>query len=615
MQIPPCLPSLLSTRRVFLQAVSMLVIIALIIPGTPAIGAPRQQASSGLSTLRSCAGIDESALQDELNTIVQQIYSNTQKRLNLDEIVVRHWDALQMDAALDKAVQAGIEDAKRKTNGWEQFVSGLWPDTARQLTELITASTFTSTQFNTALNRLTTSIADEIEAELLKPSVESYSAAFYCLQTFLEDRYSKVMAEAFTQRLADMHIGVPTSLAPSTLDLISSHKWAIGGVGVIVVTSLTKKIVQEFLEEIGERIAKSIANKVASGLVRRIVGGVSGLLPIVSWILGSGMILYDVMTNLDGALPTIETALTSSKTRQHIQSEIAAQLDAELKLAVKVPTIARRIADSLYDEWRIVRGKMRKILDLIEEDELFRDFTQSLDSTQSAVRLVGIVDVFPMNSLQTVIDDAIESGALRKVLDLPDGVVMIVHDTASLETAAAWGDIAGSRLNDVAELEIHRHRAPEEFDPRHLAFFISLGDKRQVARMLELTNDQIDQFVVLPPAIYRALVANFGAVQLGWLADQLPTLSEADRNRVLDAIREDPILLSNALAKGTFCGLILDCPSPPGEMPWIWIVSIVLFFLIAATLLTIWLLRRRRRHAVAVMATQFNDSQDYQGDR
>jgi hypothetical protein len=598
-----------------MQAMSILVIIALIIPGAPAMGAPRLQPSPGFPTLRSCAEIDENALQDELNTIVQQIYSDTYKRLNLDEIVARHWNALQMDAALNKAVAAGIEDAKRKTNGWEQFASGLWPDTARQLTEIVTDSTFGSTEFNTDISRLTTSIAAEIESELLKPSVESYSAAIYCLQTFLEGRYSKAMAEVFTQRLADTYIDIdPTSLAPSTVDLINSHKLAIGGVGVIVVTSLTKKIVQEFLEEIGERIAKSIANRMAGNLAKRILGGVSGALPIVAWLLGSGMIIYDIMTNLDGALPIIQTALTSPKTRQHIQSQIVAGLEEELQLAVQVPTIARSIADNLYDEWRIVRGKMRKVLDLIEEDEVFRNFALSVNSTQSAVRLVGIVDVFPMDTLQTTLDEAIESGALGKVLDLPDGVVKIVDDTTSLETAAAWGDIAGSRLNDVAKLEIHRHRAPESFDPRHLAFLISLGDKKQVARVLELTNEQIDQFVDLPPSLYRALVTNFGAVQLGWLADQLPTLSEADRNAVLDAIRDDPILLSNALAKGTFCDIILDCPSPPGDMRWLWIVSIVLL-LIVATVLTIWLFRRRQRRAVAVVATQFDDPRNHQGDR
>lgn len=595
MDMKPSIPFSLS--HYLKPALSILVVFSLIIPGAPTKAAPYPQSSPSSSFFRSCASIGDEAIQDELNSIVQQIYGDAERRLNLDAMVVRHWDALNMDAKLAKAVKDGIEASKRQTNGWEPFLSGLWPDKARELTEIVVTNTLSSTTFQTALDALTKSISDEIRLELEKRTAESSSRAIYCIQTFLGARYSSAMAETFTQRIKDINLGADIELAPSTLELLKSHERAIGGVGVIAATQLTKKVLKEIAEGIADRIADRIAKQAAGNVIKAFLKRTSGTIALVGWLIGVGLIIIDIMKSLDGALPLIEEALTSPTTKQHFQEQIATELKNQLRLHVELPAQARDVADNLYDEWRIMRAKMQKVLDLDEQDDAFRAFFENISSKDSLVRLVEIVDLLPVNSLRSTIDQAIESGDLDRVLALPEGVVTIVDDTRSIAIAARWGEIAGSRLNDVAELEIHKHRTPETIDPRHLGPLIGLRNKRLVATVLQLTNDQIDQYVDLPPTIFREMVEKFNAEHLAWLADQRHDLSEAERNTVLDAVRSNPHLLLTARAKGSLCGVILDCPSAlssPDDAPWFWSLSAASLAAILG-LFVVWGVKRRQR--------------------
>lgn len=562
-------------KRHTLRWVSVLLIVAILLPAAPASAAPSMQAHDDASALRSCASLDENAIQDELNKRTQQIFGDVRSRLNLDEIVARHWDALGMDAKLDEATEAGIEAAKRETNGFAQFLSGLNPATAEELAETVARQTFTSTPFTAALEELTTSVANEIEMELLSPTVESYSAAIYCLQTFLGARYSQAMAEAFVSSLHNQVGDIEgIELSPNALEMIDEHMAAIGAVGVLAVTQLMRKVIAELMEEITERVYKSLGRRIAGDLVKRILGRIgTEVIPIVGWILGAGLLAYDVWSNLDGALPAIKEGLVAPETKLQIRSEIAAQLDEELKLAEQLPTVAREVADSLYAEWRIVRGKMRTVLDLAEQIPDFDTFLKNIKSGESLDRLPEIVDALPAEARRDAVSAALANGALAKTIGLPVGVAALVRDTGSIETAAAWGDIAGSRLDDLVRLELHNVRAPESFDRAHLDAVLALRDQWQVQRVLALTNEQLDQLIGLPEPIFVDLAVKFGSAQLSWLADQLPTLASDTASDAIDRVRIDPALLDKAMAAGTLCGVVVDCSQAesalggPGKEP------------------------------------------------
>jgi hypothetical protein len=551
-------PSL--SRRRWIQWLSALMILSLILPNASAVAAPSHQAQDEATAFRSCANIDEDRIQDELNRVVQQIFGDVRAKLDLEEIVERQWTATGMDAALDKAVEAGVESARRETNGWDKFVTAWSPAAAEELAGIVAKNTFTSAEFTTAFEHFSNSVADEIELALVEPAAKSYSQAIYCLQTFLGARYSQAMVQAFQESLKGEIGGVDgITISPAASDLIESHIGAITGIGVMIVTQLTRKLVAEMLEEVGERIVGSLGKRIAGNVMKRILGAGTKAIPIVGWTIGVILTFSDLLNSLDGSLPIIKEILLAPETKAHIRSQVVLTLDEELELAEKVPAIARQVADKLYDEWRIMRGKMRKVLDLCERDETFCGFFEAIESGESLKRLLEIADVLPVESLQTTLDDAIENGALAEALALPSGVVTIVQDTGSLETAVAWGKLAGSRLNDVARLKIHEIRTPEEFDPEHLEGILALDNKALAAKALVLTNEQLDVLISLPLTVFNDLVTLFEAKQLGWLADRLPEFSSSDRNTIVNKIRSEPALLNEAIAKGTVCGVLLDC--------------------------------------------------------
>lgn len=343
---------------------------------------------------------------------------------------------------------------------------------------------------------------------------------------------------------------------------------AIGVVGVVAVTLLTRKVIAKVLEKLGERIVGSLGRRIGGDLVKRILGRIgTEVIPIVGWLLGAGLLAYDVWSNLDGALPAIKEGLVAPETKSQIRSEIVAQLDAELKLAETLPTVAREVADSLYEEWRIVRAQMRTVLDLAQQNPDFDNFLQNIESRESLDRLLEIVDALSAATRLDAVSAALANGALAKAITLPVGVAALVRDTGSIETAAAWGDIAGSRLDDVVKLEIHMVRAPESFDRAHLDHVLALRDNLQTKRVLALTNEQLNQLIGLPKPVFVDLVVKFDSEQLGWLADQLPTLSNDTVSVAVDAVRSDRTLLEKAMAAGTLCGVVLDCRPEPAPTP------------------------------------------------
>lgn len=540
----------LSNRPPF-RWVSSLLAVALTLSSTPVLAHPLQQSQDNASTLWACTTVDEAAIQDELNSGAQQIFSETFAELNVGDIVLRHWVGLDMDAEMEKAVNAAIERVKNDTNLWERFVSGWSPDEARKLTELVVEYTFDSPGFRSALEKLSTVVAEEIGNSLVESSADSYSGILYCLQTFIGAKYSEYMADAFKKDLESAVGGSDLvdgdSLPTGISDRIAQHTTAIGGVGIIIVTQLTRKVLANVVRDFGRRIAGNVA--------ARILGRVgTEVIPIVGSVVGIVLISFDVLNSLDGAVPEIQKAMVSTDVKSFIRGEITNALQEDLD--TQMPVIARGIADELFEEWRIMREKMRQVIDLAAQDEVFSDFLKTVESEDGLERLVGIVDALTLSQRQPAIDAAINSGELAAVLALPEGAVQIVRDTGSIEVAAAWGKIAGSRLNDVAEMEIYESRTPETFEPEHLVPLSALDDKRLVGKVLLLENSQIDQLTVLPNTIFRDLAVAFNAEQLAWLAEQLPVLPSEERDSALMELLSEPTSIERAMQSGGLQALI-----------------------------------------------------------
>ena len=290
-------------RRRLIRLLIALVISGLILPAAPVLAMPPAQ---GDSVLRDCSRTNEDTLQDELNSVSQQIFAEQIATLDLENMISRQWVTLEMDRAMDEAVDLAVARVQSETDQWNKFLSGWSPDLARDLTLAVATYTFDAPAFRTKMDELSAAIAQDIASQLALASADSASAALYCLQTFIDTHYAAALVRAFESR-----VQVATSSTqllgagdanPDILGMVNEHQMALGGIGVIIAAQITRKIVTN--------IAQHVSQRVTGRIVGRILGRAgSTVIPLAGWIVGASMIAFDLYESRDGALPQIQNSL------------------------------------------------------------------------------------------------------------------------------------------------------------------------------------------------------------------------------------------------------------------------------------------------------------------
>ena len=84
---------------------TMLLVAGLVLPAEPLLAAPPVQVDDAL---QDCSTVREETLQDELNTVTQEIFAEQIAALDLESIIARQWVTLEMDRAMDEAVDLAV---------------------------------------------------------------------------------------------------------------------------------------------------------------------------------------------------------------------------------------------------------------------------------------------------------------------------------------------------------------------------------------------------------------------------------------------------------------------------------------------------------------------------
>lgn len=525
------------TRRCWRRTLGSLLIAALLLPAAPATAAPtRQQAPAAQdAALRDCSAISEETLQDELNTVTQRIFADQIAALDLDALVARQWVTLEMDAALDAAVTQAVARVQSETELWDKFLSAWSPDQARKLTLAVANYTFDAPTLRAQMEKLAGAVSRAIADELSIASADSASAALYCMQTFIDKNYSAALVRAFESRVAaattSAQLVNAEAASPDILALVSDHQLALGGVGVIIAAQITRKIMTS--------VAQRISQRVAGRIVVRVLGRVgTTVVPLAGWLIGAGMIAYDLYESRDGALPQIETSLKSAAVKSGVRQEIAAAIRPELEN--ETPALARSVANDLFAEWRTVKRTIRDVLTIAAEDPVFAALLDSLRTQEELAKLVQLVAIVQGAGGRAALDAAIADGSLRQVLALPDAAVTLVRDSGSLQSALDWHAAVGSRLSEVVALELHKQMTPAQVDLAQLDALLALGDKTAVARLALLPPPAMATLLQLADVNLTALATSLAPNELAWLAAQLPALTPAQRNQLVARLLSQP---------------------------------------------------------------------------
>ena len=510
--------------------IMLLLVMALLLESAPAFAAPALQAGA----LEDCNTVAEDALQSELNDVTQQVFREQLQTLDLEGIVAAQWAALQMDDAVAAAVDRAVLRVRSETDLWNTFLSGWSPDKARELTVAIIGYAFDSVEFRAATDKLANAVAADVAQELAVASADSASAALYCLQTFVGQHYSAALLETFENQVQAATAGAnlidASSAGPDILALVGEHQLALGGVGVIIAAQITRKIVTS--------VAQRISQRVAGRIVGRILGRAgSTVIPIAGWIIGAGMIAYDIYEGRDGALPQIQESLKGEAIAQGIRTEIVAAVRPELE--AEAPQLARAIANDLYAEWRNVRRDIRQVLDLAGTDPRIASLLAQTTTPAEVANLVQAVAILQGTS-GDALGAALQDGSLARIVKLPPSALALAKATGSLAEAVAWHRAVGGLLDEVVDYEIYKMRSPETVDLAELEQLLLLEDRSAVVRLLALPPPALSPLLDLPAQQLVPLANTLAADDLVWLADALPALSVEQRSQLVARLLAQP---------------------------------------------------------------------------
>lgn len=515
----------------------LLLVLALVIQPTTLRAAPLQQATD--NTLQNCDSVDEEALQEELNAITQEVVAASAAQINIGRIVEEQWRALKMDTIIDAQVDNAVERVKSEEDYWNKLLSSWSADSAAELTQKVTNYTFEAETFQNKIDELSHQVAQGISAEIALLSAQSVSAAFFCLQTFISGNYSGALVRAFEEQVRLATEGVSfdnEALDTSLLSIIGQHGTALGGIGVIIVAQISRRL----MVEIGETIAERIAGRI----VGRILGRAgSTLIPIAGWIVGAGMIAYDLYSSRDGALPQIGETLKSEEVKSGIRSEITASIEPELKR--ELPQIARDISNQLFNQWRDIKRNIRQVLELSTENANFNKLLNEQQTPEELAKLVNLVGAALPALGRDGLVAAVDSGLFAQVFAQPEAAFQIVSDSGSLQDAIDWSNAAGNLLDQVVATEVYKHQPAGALDKALLEKLLAVNDKGAIQKLALLKPEALQALLTVSTSNLATLAAQVEAADLEALAAFLPTLNQTQVNQLVARVISEPSTISH----------------------------------------------------------------------
>ncbi|MBE2236388.1 MAG: hypothetical protein IAE81_01280 [Caldilineaceae bacterium] len=529
----------------------------LVIAATPAAAAPAGQSTTGSQyTVGDCGRIDRGQLRNEIEGHVLAVLQNKAIPLDVDEIVARAWAEVGMDAAVDAAVSAAVDDIMTSEDYLNRLISGWWGEKAQEYAERVANDAFGSPGFRAKLDELSTTIGGEVAKQVEAQFAQAASVALLCLQAYVGEQYSQSFFSLFAQRVQRETQTLDLEpLAAPEVSALTDHRLALAGVGTILATQLVYRLSQK----LGQKIAQRVAGKV----VGRILGKAgSSFIPIAGWILGIGMIVYDLWEGGQGALPQIQEGLQSQEVKLKIQEEIADAVRDDLPQQASI--IALETAVSLTEQWQGFCTAYEYVCVVAEENDSFQRLLGEV--TLSEMESVAALVNFYMRQLgRAELDRALADGTLTMLLNMPDAALTVLSESHSTAETVAWVALAGDQLDRVAAWGLHRQATPADFTPATFDTLMTLDDA-DAQKLLALPADKRAALLDLPGDVLAKLVAVEPVADLDWLAGYLllpgqqpqRIAQEVAEGRVSVQTLRDPVALAPAVATAPSAAIALN---------------------------------------------------------
>jgi hypothetical protein len=486
----------------------------LLLPARPAGAAPAGRPASQGYTFEECGTVETDALRTEIEALALDVFSQGSAEIDLPTIVAQAWQAEEMDRVVDESVALAVDELRSNTSYWNRFLSGWSIEQAGRFAEEIAEQAFASPTFTAALEQLAATVANQLTDELTAMTARAGSTALLCLQEYVGAQYSTTLYALFEQEIAagmeDLDIAAAGQVDVSALDI---HGKGLTGLSVIIVSQLVRRISLRMSREVGERVAGRIAGRVLGRLG-------SSLVPLAGWVIGAGLIIFDLVEGANGALPQIERSLTSPEIKAAIAAELATSVEEELNRELTL--IAASIAGEMVEEWRLFCTRHPHLCSLPEESA---DFRVILDTTpvQELEALSDLVDAYMEILGRVALEDAVATGSFEQMLRAPALATAVIRQSGSTASVLPWLERAGERWPEIVESGVYGHFAPDQLNDAMLDGLLALDDPAAVEAAAALPADVLTALLDAQPGDVAEVLVALSPEEVEWLVAHAAT--------------------------------------------------------------------------------------------
>jgi len=574
-------------QRALYPLIIVALICALIAPSNkstvwaaPAL-APMAQDSPADYTFGDCSEIDKENLRNEIETVAHDALSAESAKINIDAIVIRQWVAVDMDSAIDAEVERAVNEIYDDEGYWSRLWSGWSAEKAEEYATRIAASAFSSESFQAQIEALSLAIANEIARDIEANFARAASVAFLCMRAYVGDHYSGTLFRTFEEKVSTEVDTVDIAGSGDAVDVsaLEVHSKALGGVGLIVVTEISRRIALRLSEKIAERIAGKIIGRVL---------GKAGttLIPVAGWVIGLGLIVWDLWEGGNGALPQIRDALQSEEVKAKVRQEVSEAVKGGLPEELSI--VSLEIAVSLVEEWNQFCDTNRAVCTLADSNGTFQDILEYTPLDQ-VNKVVALVNLFVNRLGNAALDEAFGDGRFEKLLTLPESAFSLLTETQSIDEVLAWRALAGDQLERAIALGITDQKSPEDFDATLMKALLNLDDQAAIDKLLPLDRATLTDILTFADANFIRLAHRLSTEELQQLGDYLSTTTTVPDD-LASALAGGSITVASLAEANTIDAMATEPTIAPNSVDFAAVIAPIWQFIYANSIVVVSLL-------------------------
>ena len=296
-------------------------------------------------------------------------------------------------------------------------------------------------------------------------------------------------------------------------------------------------------------MAKQLSQTIVGNIVSRIVGKAAGsLIPVVGWVIGGALIVWDLIQLQKGSVPQIQEALKAQDVKDEIRAQIAVVVDNELGAAL--PALTELVTIDIYNQWRRFLQDFEHVLRISEKNENFRTIVDGVTADQ-VDKLSELVAIGTEALGTEWLDRIIETGEFERILALPRASFEILSDTADPELVLAWSDLAGEGIVSVVKTELYKVTSLSEIGDREtLAKVLALEDSLAIQVLMNLNVEERRALLRLRTGQTKWLLSELSEGELTWLLEYSSELQGQATEILVDFVIRERLLISELKGSG-----------------------------------------------------------------